>query len=75
VEFTVENMRVEERTDYNRLKLEIETDGSLSPSEALHKAGNILKDHFEKVAAVEVTKIEPPKMEEGEKKKKSKKEE
>jgi len=43
----VENMRVGERTDYNRLNLEIETDGSVSPSEALHKAGSILKDHFE----------------------------
>lgn len=47
---TVENMRVGDRTDYHRLILEIETDGSLAPSEALHKAGNILKDHFEKIA-------------------------
>ncbi|MDP3975080.1 MAG: DNA-directed RNA polymerase subunit alpha [Candidatus Jorgensenbacteria bacterium] len=51
---TVESMRVGDRTDFNRLKLEIETDGSLAPSEALHKAGNILKDHFEKLSAVEV---------------------
>jgi DNA-directed RNA polymerase subunit alpha len=51
---TVENMRVGDRTDFNRLILEIETDGSIAPSEALHKAGNILKDHFEKIAAVEV---------------------
>jgi len=51
---TVENMRVGDRTDFNRLILEVETDGSISPSEALHKSGNILKDHFEKIAAVEV---------------------
>jgi len=43
----VENMRVGERTDYNRLNLEIETDGSISPSSALHKASSILKDHFD----------------------------
>jgi DNA-directed RNA polymerase subunit alpha len=56
VNFAVENMRVGERTDYNRLKLFIETDGSISPSSALHKACNILKDHFEKVGAIEVKK-------------------
>lgn len=55
VAFSVENMRVGDRTDYNRLALEVETDGSISPSEALHKAGNILKDHFDKVSAIEVT--------------------
>ncbi len=60
VSFTVENMRVGERTDYDRLKIEIETDGSISPSEAMHKAGNILRDHFEKVASMEVTKVELP---------------
>ena len=54
----VENMRVGERTDYNRLKIEIETDGSITPSEALHKAGSILKDHFEKIQAIEVTPTE-----------------
>lgn len=55
VAFSVEDMRVGDRTDYNRLEIEIETDGSISPSEALHKATNILKDHFEKLSAVEVT--------------------
>ncbi|MFB6212230.1 MAG: DNA-directed RNA polymerase subunit alpha [Candidatus Magasanikbacteria bacterium] len=46
VNFEIENMRVEEKTDYNRVKLTIETDGSILPSEALHKAGSILEDHF-----------------------------
>ncbi len=58
VAFHSEDMRVGDRTDYNRLKLEIETDGSISPSEALHKACNALKDHFDKVSAVEVTPAE-----------------
>jgi len=77
VEFSVENMRVGERTDYNLLKMRIKTDGSISPSEALHKASNILKDHFEKISQIEVTKIEVVKEEEKEsgtkKKSKSKK--
>lgn len=58
VNYSVENMRVGDRTDYNRLKLEIDTDGTVSPSSALHKATNILKDHFEKVSAVEVKEFE-----------------
>lgn len=74
VEFSVENMRVGERTDYNRLKITIETDGSMSPSEALHKAANILKDHFDKVSALEVKRVEVsreelPEVKEPEKKK------
>jgi len=54
VNYTVDDMRVGDRTDYNRLKLTIETDGTISPSAALHKAANILKDHFEKVSTIEV---------------------
>ena len=46
VNFKVENMRVGEKTDYNRLIISIETDGSVSPKEALSKASEILKDHF-----------------------------
>jgi len=77
VNFDIENMRVGERTDFNRLKLLIETDGSLSPSSALHKACNILKDHFEKISAIEITeeenkleeKVEPEKKKRGRKKK------
>ncbi|MDP3725071.1 MAG: DNA-directed RNA polymerase subunit alpha [Nanoarchaeota archaeon] len=49
VDFDVENTRVGERTDYNRVKLEIETDGSVTPGEALHKASSILRHHFEKI--------------------------
>lgn len=54
VNYVVDNMRVGDRTDYDRLKVEIETDGSITPSAALHKAANILKDHFEKVSLVTV---------------------
>lgn len=58
VNFVIENMRVGERTDYNRLRISIKTDGSITPSNALHKAANILKDHIEKVVEVEVKEIE-----------------
>ena len=46
VNWSVENYRVEQRTDYDKLTLEIETDGSISPSSALHEAANILMYHF-----------------------------
>jgi len=74
VNFNIENMRVGERTDYNRLRLIIETDGSISPSSALHKACNILKDHLEKISAIEaksiVEKVETPEIKEKKEKKK-----
>jgi len=47
VNFTVENTRVGQRTDYDRLILEIWTDGSLTPEDALCFASKILKDHFQ----------------------------
>ena len=40
--YEVENMRVGDRTDYNRLRVFIETDGTLSPREALEKAIEIM---------------------------------
>ncbi len=46
VNWSEENYRVEQRTDYDKLTLEIETDGSISPSSALHEAANILIYHF-----------------------------
>ncbi len=49
VNFTVENIRVEERTDYERLNLEIWTDGTRKPWEVLQEATRILLDHFERV--------------------------
>jgi DNA-directed RNA polymerase subunit alpha len=46
VKFTVEDFRVEQRTDYEKLVLEITTDGSIHPEEALKEAANILIQHF-----------------------------
>jgi len=42
----VENMRVGDKTDFNRLRVEIETDGSISPEQAFQKAAQILVDHI-----------------------------
>ncbi len=46
VNWTVENWRVEQKTDYEKLNLEIITDGSISPNQALQEAANILIYHF-----------------------------
>ncbi len=58
VSFRVENMRVGERTDYNKIVFEIETDGSITPSEAFHKTSNVLRDHFTKLSELEVVKTD-----------------
>ncbi|MEK7555117.1 MAG: DNA-directed RNA polymerase subunit alpha [Patescibacteria group bacterium] len=55
VNFDVENMRVGDRTDYNRLRITIETDGSITPSQALRKSARILQDFFTKIGAIEAT--------------------
>ena len=46
VNWSVENWRVEQKTDYEKLNLEIVTDGSISPNYALQEAANILIYHF-----------------------------
>lgn len=46
VKFSVENTRVEQRTDYEKLLVEIETDGSIHPEKALEGAAFILIQHF-----------------------------
>jgi DNA-directed RNA polymerase subunit alpha len=46
VTYAVENYRVEQKTDYEKLLLEIETDGSIHPKDALKEAAKILIYHF-----------------------------
>ena len=46
VNWTVDNYRVEQKTDYEKLNLEIITDGSIEPKEALQDAASILIQHF-----------------------------
>jgi DNA-directed RNA polymerase subunit alpha len=47
VKYLVENTRVGQRIDFEKLILEIETDGSITPDDALTYSGKILKDHIQ----------------------------
>jgi DNA-directed RNA polymerase subunit alpha len=46
VKYTIENYRVEQKTDYEKLVLDITTDGSIHPEDALKEAAKILIHHF-----------------------------
>ncbi|KAF1855903.1 hypothetical protein Lal_00002557 [Lupinus albus] len=46
VKYTLENYRVEQKTDYEKLILDISTDGSIHPEDALKQAAKILIQHF-----------------------------
>ncbi|HPD54592.1 MAG TPA: DNA-directed RNA polymerase subunit alpha, partial [Bacteroidia bacterium] len=46
VKYAIENYRVEQKTDYEKLVMEIMTDGSIHPKEALKEAAEILIHHF-----------------------------
>ena len=47
VKYTVENFRVEQKTDYEKLILEVTTDGSIKPKDALKEASRILIYHLQ----------------------------
>lgn len=68
VNYNVENMRVGKRTDYDKVTLEVITDGSISPQEAFTMASQILVDQFS--ALLKITTGEDLKEEEVEEKKK-----
>jgi DNA-directed RNA polymerase subunit alpha len=61
VNFVVSNARVGQRTDYDRLALEIWTDGSISPRDALTYAARVMRDQISIFAGVE-EEIEAPAM-------------
>ncbi len=61
VNFESENMRVGDRTDYNRLRIEVVTNGTISPQEAMEYAANILADHFT-IAGSFVKRVEKDKV-------------
>ena len=70
VNYTVENMRVGRRTDYDKITLEIETDGTITPEEAFQKSVEIAIAQYEAIVgfeekekAVEVTEQERAKAE------------
>ena len=53
VNFTVENMRVGKRTDYEKVILDIVTDGSMTPEEAYHKSVAILLKQFSAITTID----------------------
>ncbi len=65
VNLEVENMRVGDRTDFDRLNLEIETDGTITPEEAFFESCDILMKHFNIISEAKVS----PKIKQGENKK------
>ena len=58
VNFKIENVRVGQRIDFNKVVMEVETDGSIEPEEALKKASEILVDHFKLVSEVKIEESE-----------------
>lgn len=64
VNYDVANMRVGKKTDYEKITLEIMTDGSIEPKEAFSKAVNILVDQFSAFLKVEKEMEKEEKVEE-----------
>jgi DNA-directed RNA polymerase subunit alpha len=55
VNYRIEDMRIGERTDFNRITMEIETDGSIEAPQALKNASAILRDQFGFLASFKET--------------------
>jgi len=70
VSYKVENTRVGQRTDFNKLTLEIQTDGTITPEEAIRKAAEILVKQFDHIKSLPSKKAEVKKKKVKEKKKK-----
>jgi DNA-directed RNA polymerase subunit alpha len=58
VNYEVDNMRVGDRTDFNRLKIFIETDGTLTPKEALEKAIEITINQLKAIVGFKEEEVE-----------------
>ena len=63
VKYTIENFRVEQKTDYEKLLLDVTTDGSIHPEDALKEAARILIQHFalfsDETMALELASSDP----------------
>ncbi|MEL6412651.1 MAG: DNA-directed RNA polymerase subunit alpha [Bacteroidota bacterium] len=58
VKYQVENTRVAQKTDYEKLILDIQTDGSIHPEEALSQAANLMIEHFQLFSKKECVVVE-----------------
>ncbi len=63
VKYNIENYRVEQKTDYEKLVIEISTDGSIHPKDALKEAAKILIHHFMLFSDEKITLDSDEKME------------
>ena len=63
VKYTIENYRVEQKTDYEKLIMDINTDGSIHPKDALKEAAKILIHHFMLFSDEKITLDSDEKME------------
>lgn len=61
VKYSIENFRVEQKTDYEKLLLEIQGDGSITPKDALQEAAKILIHHFMLFSDERITLEQEPK--------------
>ena len=66
VKYAVDNFRVEQKTDYEKLLLEVTTDGSISPKDALKEASKILIQHFMMFSDEKMTLEQPAEQDEDE---------
>ena len=57
VNFTVENIRIGDKIDFNKVVMEVETDGSIQPEQAVKNAADILLDHFRTIAEISIPEI------------------
>lgn len=58
VNFSVDDVRVGQRINFNKVTMEIETDGTIQPEQALKEASQILKDHFDLFTQIAVPEAE-----------------
>ncbi len=58
VGYTVENVRVGQMTNFDKLTLDVQTDGSLTPEQAVKQASQILIDHFKVIVGGEKVKLD-----------------
>lgn len=61
VNFNTEDIRVGNRIDFNKVTMEVETDGSIEPEAAMKNASEILINHFQTVSQIEVPEKAPAK--------------
>lgn len=60
VNFSVDDVRVGQRIDFNKITMAVETDGSITPEQAVKNASEILLDHFKIISEISVPEPERP---------------